>query len=225
MSSLYKFPKAAVFGKVIAKSKIYEHASPGRKVKGLFVKEVEKITWSYKLSPATINLPASPGVQELQIFTIVLKAGALSQEVLQTIDRAIPSPIVFELTYGGRTKYTACYKRPSQADKSKWVVSSYFQSGWIKNDAPIRELPVVLNMGLLYQFFLTGLSPLPFRPGEDLDGLVARVDRLRVMEGEAEKLEIRIEKEKQFNRRVELNRTLNELKTMIRSLSHDHAPK
>ena len=79
----YAFPKAAAFGKVLAKSKIYEHAAPGSKVKGLFVKEVEKIIWAYKLSPATINLPAGSGVQEIQIFTDYNGFGGLSRRAMK----------------------------------------------------------------------------------------------------------------------------------------------
>lgn len=218
MKTLYNFPKAAEFGRKIAKSKIYQHASPSTKVKNLFVQQVEKITWAYKLSSATINLPASDGVQEIQVFTISLRTGDLSQDVLNAIDKAIPSPILFELKYRGKIRYAASYKRPSEADKAKWVISSYFQSDWIKDDTKASELPVVLNMGALYQSFLSSLSPLPFRKGEKLDSLVSRVDLLRVKEREAEKLESRIKKEKQFNRRVELNRDLNILKKEIKRL-------
>lgn len=218
MSCLFTFPQAAALGKNLAKSKIYEHGTPSSKVKGLFVKEVEKIIWSYKLSPATINRPASDGVQEIQIFTIALKTGELSQQVLQAIDKVIPSPIFFELTYGGKIRYAASYKRPSEVDKAKWVISSYFQSDWMNNDDPAVELPVVLNMGMLYHSFLTALSPILVRQGEELGDLVSRVDFLRGKEREAEKLEGRIRKERQFNRRVALNRTLNELTAGIERL-------
>ena len=218
MKTLYNFPEAAAFGRMIPKSKIYQYATASSKVKNLFVQQVEKITWAYKLSPATINLPASDGVQEIQVFTIILRTGELSQDVLHTIDKAIPSSILFELKYGGKTRYAACYKRPSEADRSKWVVSSYFESGWMKDGGPASELPVVLGMGALYQSFLASMSPLPFRKGENLDGLVSRVDLLRVKEREADKLESRINKEIQFNRRVELNRALNILKKEIKAL-------
>jgi hypothetical protein len=221
MSVLYNFPKAAAFGRMLAKSKIYEHAAPTSKVKELFVAQVEKITWAYKLSPATINLPASDGVQEIQVFTVSLRTGELSFDVLQTIDKAIPSPILFVLSYNGKYRYAAAYKRPSEADKNKWVVSSYFQSEWMNDDTEKIELPVVLNMRALYQSFLKSLSPLSFRKAESLDSLVSRVDQLRVKEREAVKLENRIKKEKQFNRRVELNRALNELKQEIRDLKDE----
>lgn len=218
MNSLYRFPKAAAFGRMVAKSKIYEHAPPTPKVKELFVTQVKKITWAYKLSPVTINLPASTGVEEIQVFSVSLRTGELAHDVLHTIDKAIPSPIVFELNYNGKIRYLGAYKRQNETDKSKWVISSYFQSKWLREDSDKVELPIVLNMAALYQAFLSTLCPHKFREGETLDGLVTRIDLLRVKEQDAEKLENRMNKEKQFNRRVELNRTLNELKHDIEDL-------
>lgn len=218
MSARYNFPKAAAFGKMLAKSKIYEHAMPGTKVKDLFVTQVEKINWAYKLSPATINLPASDGVQEIQVFNVTLRTGVLASEVLQTIDKAIPSPILFVLSYNGKCRYVAAYKRPSEADKNKWVVSSYFETDWMRDSQEKVALPVFLNMAALYHFFLKAMIPLPFRQGETLDELVLRVAALRIKERETGKLESRIKKEKQFNRRVALNRALNVLKQEIKNL-------
>jgi len=218
MSVLYHFPKQAFFGRMLPKTKVYEHSVPNSKVKALFVREVEKITWTYKLSPTTINLPASHGVQEIQVFTIALKTGTLTHAVLQTIDKAIPSPILFVLNYEGKSRYVAAYKRPSEADKNKWVVSSYFETEWIPDEFKKIELPVVLNLGALYLTFLKGIIPLPFRKNEILDELVLRVDRLRIKEREAAKIESNMKKEKQFNRKVDLNRSFNSLKQEIKEL-------
>ncbi len=223
MSVLYNFPKAAAFGRMLAKSKIYEHAAPTSKIKELFVAQVEKITWAYKLSPATINLPASDGVQEIQVFTVSLRTGELSFDVLQTIDKAIPSPILFVLSYNGKYRYAAAYKRPSEADKNKWVVSSYFQSADYADERRLgkKELPVALNMGALYEALLLDLIPVQMRQGENLQQLIDRVEKIRKTENEVKKLESRIKREKQFNRRVELNRMLNELRSEIRSLKDE----
>ncbi len=219
MSNLYEFPKHAAFGRTIAKSKIYENSRPASKVKELFTRQVDKIIWAYKLSPETINLKASEKVREIQIFTLILKSGELAPEVLQTIDKAIPSPIIFQSVYNGRTKYMAAYKRPNEADTSKWVVSNYFETEWMDSSLEKNELPVALNMGTLYQALLKSLSPVSFRKEETLDETVARMDKLRLKEKQALKLKGRIKKEKQFNRRVELNRSLNELKQEIEELA------
>ena len=218
MKVLYQFPNSAAFGKMLAKSKIYEYATPASKVKELFVSQVEKITWAYKLSPATINLPASENVREIQVFHIALRSGILASEILQTIDKAIPSPILFLLEHENRCRYVAAYKQPREVDKNKWVISSYFETDWISNALEKAAMPVVLNMAALYHFFLKEIIALPFRKDESLDELILRGDELKNKKCEASTLSNRIKKEKQFNRRVELNQTLNALKQEIENL-------
>ncbi len=218
---VYKFPRSARFGKMIAKSKIYEHASPTTKVKELFVQEVKKITWSYKLSPETINLPVKDGVQEIQVFTVLLKTGNLSHAVLQTIDKAIPSPILFVVSFEEKIRYVAAYKRPSEADKNKWVVSSYFESADYADERRLekKELPVVLDMAVLYEVILKNIIDLPARENETLDELVARVDMVRLKEREMVKIQARLKKEKQFNRKVKINAELKKLQQEIAELT------
>jgi hypothetical protein len=215
MSFLYHFPQQAFFGRVLPKNKIYEHASPESRIKELFVREVEKIIWSYKLSPETVNLPAKGGVQEIQVFTVVLKTGTMKSDVLMTIDRAIPSPILFVLTHDGKSRYAAAYKRPSEADKSKWVIRGYLETEWVSDDAGLVELPVVLDMGALYEALLRSLIPIQGRQNENFDALIDRLERYKIKEREAVKLESRMRKEIQFNRRVEINSRLREIRREI----------
>ena len=69
-----------------------------------------KIIWSYKLSPETLNLPAKGGVDEIQIFTLILKNENLKNDVLAAIDKAIPSPIIFILRLESRIKKEKQFK-------------------------------------------------------------------------------------------------------------------
>ncbi|MDD2600969.1 MAG: DUF4391 domain-containing protein [Kiritimatiellae bacterium] len=212
------FPKKASFDRVIPKSRIYENANSSARVKQLFVDQVERIRWSYKLSPTTLNLPASDGVEEIQVFTIDLREDSLKHEVLLAIDKAIPSPIIFILNYNGKLRYVAAYKRVSEADKSKRVISGYFETEWLTADSAQREMPVALNMGGLYQALLKSIIPLAARRRENLPDLTARIDQLRAAEREALRIELRMTKEKHFKRKVELNRMLNELRREIDKL-------
>jgi hypothetical protein len=218
MSFLYEFPKKSAFGRALPKNKIYEHASPTTAVKALFVRQVDKIIWSYKLSPETINLPAKSNVQEIQIFTIVLKSEVLKYEVLSAIDKAIPSPIVFILAFKNKHRYVAAYKRQNVADKNKRVVSNYFESKWMSDDKGQVALPVVLDLGTLYHTILKIIMPLSARQSETMDELVARLETLKLKEREAAILETRLNKEKQFNREVEINAEFRNLKKEIKDL-------
>jgi len=220
MNSLIKFPKKAFYGRVIPKNKIYEKASPSGRVKQLFVEQVERIRWSYKLSPATINLPSSIDVDEIQVFTLDLRDERVNHDILRTIDKAIPSSVIFILNYNGKLRYVASYKRTSEADKSKRVISGYFETEWINQDAEQSEMPMALNMDALYRALIKVIMPVSPRAQENMTALIERMDRLRLCRREASRLKSRINKEKQFNRRVELNRRLKEISAEIQGLKN-----
>ena len=219
MSALIAFPKQAAFGRVLPKNKIYEHSGANTRVKDLFVKQVEQIVWQYKLAPETLHLPARPGVPEIQIFSIQLKTQELDGDVLRCIDGAIPFPIVFELTFDGRTQVTAAYKRPNESDASRWVLSDYFATEWLPGDCERTAMPVALHLGGLYEQLLHRLIPLSPRPQETLAALVARVEQAQAKQRELDKTTARLAKEKQFNRKVEINATVRQLKSELESLS------
>lgn len=219
MSALIAFPKQAAFGRVLPKNKIYEHSGANTRIKDLFVKQVEQIVWQYKLAPETLHLPARPGVPEIQIFSIQLKTQELDGDVLRCIDGAIPFPIVFELTFDGRTQVTAAYKRPNESDASRWVLSDYFATDWLPGDCERTAMPVALHLGGLYEQLLHRLIPLSPRPQETLAALVARVEQAQAKQRELDKTTARMAKEKQFNRKVEINATVRQLKSELESLS------
>lgn len=217
--ALIAYPKQAAFGRVLPKSKIYEHAAANTRLKDLFVKQVEQIVWSFKLASETIHLPERAGVPEIQVFSIQLKTPELHRDVLRSIDGVIASPIVFELTFDRRTQVTAAYKSPNEADASRWVLSDYFATGWLPVGSERTAMPVALHMSGLYEQLLYRLIPLPARPQETLAALVARVEQAQAKQRELDKATARLEKEKQFNRKVEINATVRQLKSDLECLS------
>ena len=217
--ALIAYPKQAAFGRVLPKNKIYDHAAANTRLKDLFVRQVEQIVWAFKLAPETINLLASPGVPEIQVFSLQLKTPELHRDVLRCIDGAIPFPILFELAFEGKTQVLAAYKRPNESDASRWVLSDYFATDWLPVDCQRTAMPVALHMGGLYEQLLYRLIPLPARPQETLAELVARVEQAQAKQRELDKTTARLEKEKQFNRKVEINASVRRLKTEFEALT------
>lgn len=240
--TLYDWPRATAFGRVIPKNKIYEHAGANTTLKDLFVREVDQIVWSHKLAPETINLAATKQVAEIQIFRIVQKIVALDRDVLRAIDRAIPFPLIFELAHGGRVKLAAAYKRPSEADSTRWVVGDYFESDWLLEDAPRTPLPVALNMGALYERLLSplvegqtarlipGMGEAPQTPfihaaqeePVSLDVRIAHAEAIKAQAREVERIKARLAREKQFNKRVAINAELRAAKQELERLTAGH---
>jgi hypothetical protein len=237
--TLYDWPRAAAFGRVIPKTKIYEHAGANTGLKDLFVREVDQIVWSHKLAPETVNLTATKQVAEIQVFRITARTATLDRDVLRAIDKAIPFPLIFEVAHGGRVRLAVAYKRPSEADSARWVVGDYFQGDWLPEDAPRAALPVALNMGALYERLLEplvtgqtarlisgmGEAPqTPFIPSEaerpvSLEGRIAHAEAIERQTREVERIKARLRREKQFNKRVAINAELRAAKQELERLT------
>jgi hypothetical protein len=216
--TLFDYPKKSHFGRILPKTKIYEHTGANTKLKDLFVRQVDQIVWKYKLAPETINIPATKAVPEIQIFAVSLKTGELHQDVLRRIDKAIPFPILYEISYESRIKVMACYKRPSESDSEKWVIGGYFGTEWMQDGTPRQALPVKLNLSALYDELLGSLIPFPPRKGEGLQQRIERVEAIVGKQKELMKIQAAIEKEKQFNRKVEFNARIRTMKRQIETL-------
>jgi len=225
MSALFEYPKQAEFGRIVAKNKIYDRVKPSRKIQDAFVAQVGKIIWQYKLAPKTTNLSETSKVKEIEVFEIALKLNKQTDSpdasVLRCIDKAIAHPIIFHLTYKDQIKVIATYKRPSEVDSSKWVTSDeYFETEWLPVDTERQKLPVVLNLSGLYEHILRELIPLQSREDESLESHIARMGQVITKDKEVKKLEAHMNKEKQFNRKVEMNAELRSLNNEIEQLKH-----
>lgn len=243
MTAFFDYPKSAAFGRVVPKTKIYDHAGANTALKDLFVREVDQIVWRFKLAPETINLSVTKSVTEIQIFSISLKTGKLNEDVLRAIDKAIPFPLIFELTHSGKRKAMAAFKRPSDADSTKWVISEYFATDWAPEDAARAPLPVALNLGALYEGILgailsaqtgqqddvaaTGFGEMPqaaFTHAPDVPPMpiadrIAMLEAIRAKTREVERIKARLTREKQFNKRVEVNAELRAARQELERLN------
>lgn len=222
-TALFAWPAQARYGRPLPKNKLYERARVSARLREQFVSQVDRIIWSYKLAPETINLPAKPGVPEIQVFSIHLKTPELHHDVLRCIDSAVHYPIVFELIHGAedeaRIQFVAAYKRPSQSDASQWVLSEYFTTDWLPATTARNALPLALDLAGLYEQILQRLIPLSVRANESLTELLARVEQLASKRRKVANAEARLAREKQFKRKVEINAHLRQLKNELEELT------
>jgi four helix bundle protein len=104
---------------------------------------------------------------------------------------------------------------PLMAEADELMV---FETDWLPGDTERAELPVALDLAGLYEQMLRRLLPLPPRAGETLKAQVERLGLLRSKQNECRKMEARLQKEQQFNRKVELNAQLRVLQAALEKL-------
>jgi hypothetical protein len=206
---LYRWPVAAKFGRVVPKTKFYEHGATSTALRQKFVTEVQRITWAYKLAEATINLPGSTDVPEIQIFQIEAKDDDVSEVVLAAIDKAVKTPIIFEVGQGeGVGRRVRMAATPKQVGSGTPKLGVYYTTGWQPEDAHREPLPTAITLPSLYTALLGPVTPLPARSGEELSGVAARLETVRKLEREIAALERKLSNEPQLNRKIELRRAL-----------------
>ena len=219
-SLLYRWPKAAEFGRVVPKTKFYEHTNLGSTVKDRFTSDVRRITWAYKLAESTINLPGSGEVPEIQVFEVEAKEEDVAESVLAAIDKAVRTPIIFEISRGegksGTIRMIAAHKQlGTGAPKS----GPYFSTGWQPESADRVPLPTAIDLTTMYTALLQPLTPVASRAGENVSEVVARLTAIRSLEREIAALERKLRNEPQLNRKVELRRTLKTKQAMLVDLT------
>lgn len=206
---LYRWPAAAKFGRVVPKNKFYERGRVTAAVKERFVNEVQRITWAYKLAEETINLPGTKAIPELQVFQIDAKGDDVSDLVLTAIDKAVKTPIIFEIsrdTAGSQqARMIAAHKMLAAGAPQ---LGDYFATSWQGAVTERVPLPTAINLPTLYAALLEPMLPIAPRPGEELPAVAARLHAVRQLERDIGALERKIRNEPQLNRKVELHRAL-----------------
>lgn len=218
---LYKFPPQAKVDRLIPKNKFYEQGKANSKIEQLFVDQVENIRWAYKLASSTIHLQDQEDLKEIQIFRVKSRVEDLDVSILSFIDKLILTPIIFEVIYQDKVKVIATYKRLNQADKTKAVIGQYYASDWLDGDNR-TELPIYLKLADLYEHFISQLLPVHSNEDQENDGeslsiedKLLKAQQLESLQKQLAKLKSKLKSEKQFNRKVELNKKINLLSDEI----------
>jgi len=231
----YRYPKSTQVNRVIPKNKLYEQAKVNATIRELFVTQVEQIIWINKLSAQTLNIETHEQITEIQIFKIVLKGEELATEVLQTIDKAIMHPIMFEIaSLSNKSKMVASYKTISA--KATVILSDYYRSPWclgqLQSDAMQLDsqssndswdndrspLPLALNTKGLYEQLLASLLPYPLKEGEVFTELIKRIDVINKLKKQQQQINKRLSNEKQFKHKVLINAELKKVKKQLKQL-------
>jgi hypothetical protein len=215
---MLNIPDRALYNRRIPKNKFYKQIGVDTKLERKFIDEIEQIIWKYKLSKDTVNLEPTKEIEEIQIFEIILKRKHISIEVLENIDRVIPYPILFILKYESDIKLVIAHKERNKIDPNKMVVHSYYQTEWMKENQIQMDVLNGLNLKDVYENILKQLLPIESTFEDNIEELIKLSEEQEKLKKEISRLEKRIKREKQFNRKVELNLKLKKKKKELEEL-------
>lgn len=213
-------PKTTEFNKRIPKQKFYENMDISPALKKIFVDQVKVIYWRNKIAASTTNLAAGTDVTELEVFEIRLNSPVLDDGLLKQIDKEIPYHILFLLEFEGRYQAWIGYKEAAASGNKAFKVNGYYHTEWMDID----ELPVKLeglNVDAVYEGFvrqIAGEILQCYNSGESLKDSVEREEKRKLLQKQIEKLQVKIRKEKQINKQMQMNTELKKLKKELEVL-------
>jgi hypothetical protein len=203
-----KLPKSAKVNKVIPKTQFYNRVYVAKRLRDDFINKIKKIVWQYKLSEDTINISKTEKVEEIQIFLIELKEKTTPKNILQTIDKVIPYPILFVISFEHEKQYAISLKENA-------TIKGYYFSEW--NGEMDFDFSGT-NLEKVYQKLIKNFIKDIKEEKKSFGDLVEIDNRRKELEVAIVRLEKKLAKEKQFNRKVEINKELAIKKKELNSI-------
>lgn len=176
--------------------------------KALFA-NIEKITWRYKLSPTTINIPSTKTVEEIHIFDLILKTSEIPRKALLEINKLIPYPILFNFKHAD----SVCHGISLQDEQKQYLSSWDEEISFDFNDTNLEKV----YQNIVKKF----LKHVDISSHSDFKQTLALEHKIITLKKEILSLENKIKKEKQFNKQLELSRILKPKQQELQNLQKD----
>ncbi len=206
-------PKNTEFNRRIPKQKIYENIQVSPALKRSFAEKIKAIYWRNKIAPSTMNLAHGDSVNEIQVIEVRLAAPQPDTAVLKLIDKAIPYQILFLLEYEGRYQAWIAYKETAAKGSNAVRVDAYYHTDWL-SEQDIHLKAEGLNIDAVYENFVRQIAgeALSAESPEPLKEAVERDLQKQKLQKQIAVLEKRMWNEKQYNKQVQMNEQLRQLK-------------
>lgn len=195
-------PKECVVDKFIPKKIFYEKVSLSSNLKQEFVDKVDKIYWKYKISEDTLNISKTENVEEIEIFELTLKEKVNCQNIIKVITRNIPYIILFEIYYNDEVQYAI-----------KHNDDIYFTNWNEKIDFNFNGI----DLNVVYENIIRSVTNIS-EQSNNIDEELEKDKKLKEVQKEIERLENKMKAEKQFNKKVELNKQIIEKKHELENI-------
>lgn len=212
----------------VPKKLLMENGAPTAADRRLIQDGVEEIRWIAALKPTTTGIPAfrddTRDYLEIAVLTAGFRAGAKSLRLTELIHRAIPYPVFFATDFAGEVTVSAAHLRFAQGTGGGTVLEDAVSCAALGPEVPgaaafLASLPLsaqpAQSLFTIYHGWLeritalratqvTGSFIVAESPGDTADRRAALAEYARLTR-DLTALRLRAGREKQLNRRVELN--------------------
>ncbi len=216
---MLKLPASTIVDKIIPKNSFDEYATT--KQKKLLSSVVARIKWLNKISTQTVNLQGKE-VNEIQVFELELKEKSNINELLLLISKVIPYQILYVLRFNEEVMYSISKKHTHPTNENQSVVDWTFSTTWMSVQEDQFEIALSNSLDFVFQDICFKISGKNQGKEKNIDELIEKEQRLKQLNYSIEKITASMNKCKQFNKKVELNRQLKVLLNEKRKIEFEN---
>lgn len=211
MNNILNLPSTTIVNKPVPKNAFYGRSSDSS-LREFLTQEFESIIWLYKLAPATLNVEDGEYVHEIDVFYCRMKENEYSIKPFSVMDELLPRHTVFIIEYDGKFDLLMHHKEMSVVHREqKWKCGV----GELKRDIRIDADTLNIqgqSMDAVYNGLLSQISGLSASTKEEYKEQVDVRKQIESIQKQIMTLQKRIKAEKQFNRQMELNTEVRQLR-------------
>lgn len=212
--AIFELPTRTIVNKVIPKNAFDGFTTSKQKKR--FTDLIEKIRWANKLSSETTNLNGKE-IKEIQVFEIDLKVEEDISDLVEIINKAIPYPIIFYISFQDKAYLSVSKKHSHPVNENSSVIDWTFLSKWKAKDKINFQLNLKQSLDFIFHDFCFQLSSKLFKT-DKVDDLVSLEQNRTELQRKIQNLKAAINRCKQYNKKVELNIELQKVEVALKNL-------
>lgn len=238
LCDLLQIPNKARLLQKMSKKTFYDYAELNRKEKKAFIDEIENVHILAQLRPPYPPVPPVQNdmynISDILVLMVRLKQRGRETAVAEIIHEAIPYPLFIIMEYQGETCFSTALKRLNQNDPTAVVLEEIHITPWFDIEFPDSNFRAFLDRigikTLPYKDLLTFyrawdkrientviIALLELYPAKDVD-ITDLLKEIKSLEKSARDLQARQNRERSFNKKMEIHVAMEEIKAQQSSL-------
>lgn len=221
------FPKQTEVGKTLFKKLFYEGADLSKQEKELLMNQIDKVVVTHNLHTQNINIRQyEDTIREyhaIQVIEVRVNAKDKVKKIAEMIIEAIPQPVILQVKYGQEYMLVLGLRIFDEKDKEKSKIEEWIYSKWIDIDNPtekentfLQEINIKnLSYSHFYRLYMdiadqvnrynASLLTENYVEAIDSQEVKSLYRQVEACDTEIQRLRVKLKKESQFNKKVELN--------------------
>lgn len=200
---MYGLPDTTQVKKQLPKKAIYAKFGLKPSQREGFDADVSRIDIVAVVSPTTIPaVAAGENIKEFYVLSVQLKRKDYAEKNIEMMSKLIPQNILFVLQYETQTQLAVYH--------TKLICSR-----WLPTEETVIALSG-LNLDTVWENIIKAIGEIQVQDGKTLTEQIADDEEQKKIKAQIQSLQKQLDKEKQFNKQIEINAKIKRLKKQLK---------